>query len=1077
MGLLGDLFPQLFGDLGPHTQATRLLRLHTTLGPDVLLAERATISERIGPDPADAGLRLEVDALASDAHVELKTLLGQPALLELLTQASRDDLRPWHGHITQATLLGSDGGLARYRLVIEPWLAFAGHRHDAWVFQGRTVPEIIEEVFADYQAQGRLQPRWRWDLADPGAYPQRSLCIQYQESDLAFVQRLLREEGLFCWWEHEGDAGSPALGSHTLVIADHNGAIAPNPQPRVRYTQAGTVLPEDSLVRWQRSRRLRAASLTLASRDYRTLSLRDGSDWGSEAVVDALSQHDVPGLYAYEDAAQGARLARVQMEAFDAQRERVQARGSWRTAAPGSRFTLTDHPVHDGSDTARDEFAVISVIHRARNNLAADHQAALNALLGLPSREQGAAPANAGDEPLYECVLDAQPTRLPLRVCALDASGLPDPRLHTRPTITGVQTALVVGLGEPLHTDRDHRIKLQFHWQRGSRSSHRLDHPGGDDAPASDASGTWVRVAESVAGANWGANFTPRLGQEVVVEFVAGDIDRPVVIGVVYNGQGLPDAQGNQVLAGAAGAVGSAPAWFPGSKTEGRLPGHAHTQVFAGYKSQELATSASGFGGHNQLVFDDSPGEGRIELSSSSAQSRLQLGHLRHQIDNRRLQRRGHGADLATAAWGAVRAGAGLLFSAHGRPGSTQASAQLDTREAQAQLDAAQSLIHTLAESAQQHNAKAKGEPNVIGAKRTDTSRQLPVEQGMVAALDSLATTDTRGAPEGDESTIGGGAGSVPAWARPDLVFTAPAGIGAFTPANAIFTAGASITFSAGQDIQSVAQGHHATAVKGAAILYTYGQAQDAKKPNQEVGIKLHAASGNLQTQSQTAATHIAAQKRVHIVSTTEKVTLAAPKHVLLAANGAAILMQGGDITCAGPGSVLYKAGMKIFNSGGGSVGYGFRRLPVPGELPTEQPGPHSLRFAAAGADDMLKSAGLASLPFKVFDPDGNVLSSGTVGDDGRLPRIDADHRRKLVLEIGDPQASRLEALPPTPSESEEGESPSDADEQDDVSDDDKLEAFDPWTGAGRYAADIASATEGQSEFLPASIIEDLLQR
>ena len=115
-------------------------------------------------------------------------------------------------------MVGSDGGLARYRLVIEPWLAFLGHRQDSWIFQGQTVQQIVDEVFADYQGQGRLMPAWRWELADASVYPQRSLCVQYQESDLDFVQRLLREEGLFHWFEHTADA-------HTLVIADHNGAF------------------------------------------------------------------------------------------------------------------------------------------------------------------------------------------------------------------------------------------------------------------------------------------------------------------------------------------------------------------------------------------------------------------------------------------------------------------------------------------------------------------------------------------------------------------------------------------------------------------------------------------------------------------------------------------------------------------------------------------------------------------------------------------------------------------------------------------------------------------------------------
>lgn len=263
---------------GAPTQNDRLLVLHTVLGPDVLVAERAEIDESIGPNVdaasddeahADAGFlacgfesgvhasaapiagfRLIVHALAADTHLELERLIGQPASLELLTSHSRSALRPFHGHVTEAALLGSDGGLARFRLVIEPWLAFLAHRQDSRVFQRLTVPQIVDAVFAGYQAAGRLVPAWRWALADAAVYPERSLCIQYRESDLAFVSRLLLEEGLFCWFEHEGQAGEPNLGAHTLVLADHNGAFAPGSQAQVRYTQSRAGLREDSLTHW-----------------------------------------------------------------------------------------------------------------------------------------------------------------------------------------------------------------------------------------------------------------------------------------------------------------------------------------------------------------------------------------------------------------------------------------------------------------------------------------------------------------------------------------------------------------------------------------------------------------------------------------------------------------------------------------------------------------------------------------------------------------------------------------------------------------------------------------------------------
>jgi type VI secretion system secreted protein VgrG len=942
-----SLYQQLLAALsGSPTQNQRLIKLHTPLGADVLVAERAQIDEVIGPgwnpnsDPEPdaaqgAGTRIVVHALAADAHIELKSLIGQPALLELLTQHSRTQLRPWHGHITRAELLGSDGGLARYRLTIEPWLAFLGHRQDSWIFQNQTVPQIVDEVFADYQAQGKLAPIWRWELVDASLYPQRSLCIQYQETDLQFVQRLLREEGLFCWFEHSADHGAQTLGEHTLVIADHNGAFKPDLQPMVRYTQSHVALKEDSITKWWRASQVRTASLALASPDHRALSLRAVAQTGMHAAtsvpISSLTLTDIPGAYAYEDNAQGERLALRQMQAIDAHRERIGASGSVRTTAPARTFTLTGHPVHTGLDPARDEFVVLGVRHTARNNVSADLQTQLVSLVGAIARGNTGAErklANASDEPLYACQLTAQRLALPVRLTALDADGHPDPRVHARPRIHGVQTALVVGQGGPLHTDRDHRIKVQFHWQRGANASHRLEHAAGSNAPASDASGTWVRVAQTVAGANWGANFTPRLGQEVLVAFIAGDIDRPVVTGSVYNGQGQPDGQGNLSAAGAANATGNAAAWFPGQGTQpqprGKLQGHQHPAVHTGFKSQELSASQSGAGGYNQLVLDDTAAASRIELGSTSAQTRLQLGHLLEQRDNQRLQARGHGLDLASTAWGAVRAGSGLLLSAHGKPGSQSASRQLDSREPQTQFEQAGQLLHTLAESAQKHNAKAPGEPDVTGATEKDTARQLRAEQALYATGKSLSTSDQKGDPQGQggaasgsEATIGGGAGAVTAWGRPDLIVAAPGGIGSFTPASSVYSAGNTLSLVAGQDVQHLAQANHATAVKDGLVFYTYGKATNPRKPNAETGIALHAASGSVNTQSQSGATKLTADKAVEFSSTTAMVRITAPQHILLTAGGAAIDMQPGSITIKGPGRVEFRASLKELTGAG----------------------------------------------------------------------------------------------------------------------------------------------------------------
>lgn len=210
------------------------------------------------------------------------------------------------------------------------------------------------------------------------------------------------------------------------------------------------------------------------------------------------------------------------------------------------------------------------------------------------------------------------------------------------------------------------------------------------------------------AGANWGGHAVPRIGQEVLIDFIEGDIDRPIVIGTLYNGAGQPDAQTNQVATGAGVATGNAPAWFAGTQEA-----HAHSAVLSGIKTQSLGASQSGAGGYNQLVFDDTAGQSRAVLQQHAqphqGTSELNLGHLRHQSDNQRLNKSGYGFELKTLHSTAVRAGSGLLLATDAR--SNASGAQLDSREAQQQLQASHRRQTTLATTAQQHNAKLKDEP------------------------------------------------------------------------------------------------------------------------------------------------------------------------------------------------------------------------------------------------------------------------------------------------------------------------------------------------------------------------------
>src|ERR1700754_3952238 len=179
-------------------QGNRLLDLSTPLGANRLLAQSMRGEDKL----SNGGYCLDIAALSEDAHIPLKDLLGQPAQLNLQTALSRSQPRIWNGHITSASFEGANGGLARYRLRLEPWLAFLRHRRDSFVFQDKTVCDIVESIFGDYHGQGTLVPKWRWNLKDRAVYAKRSLTIQYRETDFDFIERLLAEEGMFYWIEH-----------------------------------------------------------------------------------------------------------------------------------------------------------------------------------------------------------------------------------------------------------------------------------------------------------------------------------------------------------------------------------------------------------------------------------------------------------------------------------------------------------------------------------------------------------------------------------------------------------------------------------------------------------------------------------------------------------------------------------------------------------------------------------------------------------------------------------------------------------------------------------------------------------
>ena len=808
----------------------------------------------------------------------------------------------------------------------------------------------------------------------------------------------MREEGLFYYFEHSGDAAGPGLGGHMMVIADHNGSFQPNAQATVRFTQPGAVMKEDVIDRWRSVSRRTPGGLEIASWDYRVNGTRPASAASVGAEPGAPFSSDAPGAYAYTSRAHGERIVARQVEALEASREIFTGAGTVRTLSPGTTFTLDGQASLDAGDADGRNFAITRVLHLAHNNLVAGIRDAAERALGASALEQTiaremggslhAVGAGKGERPLYRNRIDAIRSKVPYRSSDVDGHGL---LLHPKPTVRGQQTAIVVGpAGAAIHTDRDHRIKVQFHWQRGEQSHSRLTHPapnGHSDASADDAVGTWVRIATPmapVAGANWGAVAVPRVGSEVLIDFIDGDIDRPVVIGSVYNGRGAPDAQHNEVGQGAGVATGNAPAWFPGERGA-----HAHPAALSGLKSQLMQASQSGAGAYSQLVFDDHPGEARVALqrhaSAHAGTDELNLGHLRHQSDNQRLGPAGFGAELKTEHSVALRAGQGLLLSTDARGAGT--GTQLDSREAQAQIVQSHALQVSLAETAQKHNAKLKDEAEP-------------------AQLAALARMEGSGAVVG--ATAAGAGGDVTAYSEPHLQLSSPAGIAAVTPAGAVLAAGGTASLSAGQDVNVAAQGNIHHLVMAGIGLFTYGKASSADKPNQETGIKLHAASGKVSVQSQSDVTKVAADKQVTVASVGKSVTVGAKAHVMLTAQGAGLKLEGGNIMLHGPGAVTFKASLKELSGPASST----PKLPL---LPRSEGEPADQHFVLKGhsgkpvANRRYRAATGNQTIEGFTDVAGrSAILDGYLGQLARFELVDTSHDEHFIIRdpLGEPVAN-----------------------------------------------------------------------
>ncbi|WP_300080700.1 type VI secretion system tip protein TssI/VgrG, partial [Propioniciclava sp.] len=436
-------------------------------------------------------------------------------------------------------------------------LALLAHRRNSRVWQDKSVVEIVTDLLAEHQA---ANPAFRRSFALRDAtrqrYPQRSYCLQYRETDLDFLTRLLAEEGIAWRYVHgpdpdlsHRDADAPiddGVPRHTLVLFDDNFSLPVLTPEReigrtgrfvpagIRFHRAAGVEADDALDVWHGTRQVQSGKSTLLAYDYKNVAAHLGGDTAATAqgqagdpLSAALEDYDPQTLYYGSDPGEMARYAALRQQAKDRAAKTFTGEGSVRRLAAGGWFPLADHPNHDPDPEKDRQFLVTRLTLAARNNLLPE----ADDPFPLPDGSLLAAGGDKGDE-----TQGPTPYRARLEAIRRHIRVVPDytRTAHQKPTAPGGTTATVVGPdGEEIHTDAHGRIKLQFHWQR------KEDHPDGG-ADGDERSSTWVRVAYPSAGAAWGSQYIPRIGQEVLVSFLENDIDRPVVTGVLYNGTHRP---------------------------------------------------------------------------------------------------------------------------------------------------------------------------------------------------------------------------------------------------------------------------------------------------------------------------------------------------------------------------------------------------------------------------------------------------------------------------------------------------------------------------------------------------------
>ena len=453
--------------MAQYTQDERLISIETPLAKDELLLTSFQGSEHLSRI-----FEFQIDVLSYNLHITPEKLIGEQVTVTI----QNDQERTFNGYISHF-YFGEvkANNLREYRLTMVPWLWFLSKTQNQRIFQNKTTKDIVSEVFDDL---GFKDYEFKTSTGTTREY-----CVQYGESDLNFVSRLLEEDGFAYYFKQEDQ-------NHKLIIVDQKNAYEDCPEAEVTYSKGNQ--PESQINAWEHKYEFRKGNWTINDYNFKEPSkvlIEEIKTQSNFANVSKFEHYEYPGMY---DTAAGKDLVRVRMDAEEAPLDTIKASSDCSTFYAGGKFKLTKHE----NKNENGEYIITAIHHSAYDS-------------SYFSGKEGSSE--------YRNNFVCMPADVHFRPL----------QTHIKPVMRGPQTAVVTGpSGEEIYIDEHGRIKVQFMWDR--------------DGQKDENTTCYLRVVQSWAGNGWGTSFIPRIGHEVIVNFLDGDPDRPLVTGSVYNGTNKP---------------------------------------------------------------------------------------------------------------------------------------------------------------------------------------------------------------------------------------------------------------------------------------------------------------------------------------------------------------------------------------------------------------------------------------------------------------------------------------------------------------------------------------------------------